>query len=108
MSGQVQVSQSRQGVPTQPRSSFVMDSIIKVFNDLRSLALQHLRTPSPQIVSLIVCLLAVPILILFSSVAGWLVWKNVPKGWVVPVDLQYGYVEVEVTCVRLVRSSLDW
>ncbi|OCB88311.1 hypothetical protein A7U60_g4513 [Sanghuangporus baumii] len=42
---------------------------------------------------------ALPILLLFSFVAGWIVWSTVPIGWRIPVYLQYGavpYADVEV------------
>jgi len=45
---------------------------------------------SPQLVPFIVCLAVIPFLVFFSFVAGWLVWASVPRGWAVPVYLQYG------------------
>lgn len=91
--GQNPVSSSRT-VPVELKSASVLDALAKVFKRFWRLIRRSIRNLSPQLVSLLVCLLAIPILILFSSVAGLLVWKNVPKGWSIPVYLQYGYVVI--------------
>ncbi|KAI5123555.1 hypothetical protein M0805_003374 [Coniferiporia weirii] len=49
-----------------------------------------------------ICLGVLPVLILFSLVAGWLVWNSVAEAWSVPVYLQYGegnspYSEFEIS-----------
>jgi len=45
---------------------------------------------SPQLIPLLICLGAIPILLFFSLVAGWSVWRSVPEGWQIPVYLIYG------------------
>lgn len=87
------VSSSRT-VPIELKSASVLDALANGFKRIWRLIRRSVRKLSPQLVSLLVCLLAIPILILFSSVAGLLVWKNVPKGWSIPVYLQYGYVVI--------------
>jgi len=77
-------------VPIKLKSASLLDALAKVFERFWKLIGRSLRQLSPQLVSLLVCLLAIPILALFSFVAGLLVWKNVPKGWSIPVYLQYG------------------
>jgi len=44
----------------------------------------------PQLITLSVCLLLVPLVVFLSLFAGWFVWKNVAAGWEAPVYLQYG------------------
>lgn len=50
----------------------------------------YLRLVAPQLISLSVCLLLVPLVILLSAFAGWFVWQNIAVGWETPVYLQYG------------------
>lgn len=52
----------------------------------------YIKPVVPQLVSLSVCLLLVPLLVLFSALSGWYVWKNIAIGWSIPVYLHYGYV----------------
>lgn len=88
-----QIPTHRDGrVPIQLKSVSILSTLVDAYNGFWQFANRSLRQLSPQLVALFVCFLAIPILILFSSVAGWLVWRNVPKGWSVPVYLQYGYV----------------
>jgi hypothetical protein len=44
----------------------------------------------PQIIILIAC---IPVLLLVSLVAGYIVRNSVPRGWERRVFLRYGYVE---------------
>ncbi|KAF8577892.1 hypothetical protein K439DRAFT_1363629 [Ramaria rubella] len=44
----------------------------------------------PKMFPLIVCLLCIPVLMFFSGAAGWIVWRNVPVGWKMDANLQYG------------------
>lgn len=53
--------------------------------------LSRLQSVYPKLVPLAICLGVLPILALFSLAAGWVVWRNVPEGWQVPVYLVYGY-----------------
>ncbi|KZP10541.1 hypothetical protein FIBSPDRAFT_801111 [Athelia psychrophila] len=61
----------------------------------------YIRPIVPQLVSLSVCLLLVPLLVLFSALSGWYVWKNIAIGWNIPVYLHYGdgippYAEIQL------------
>lgn len=50
----------------------------------------YLKLVAPQLISLSVCLLLVPLVILVSAFAGWFVWRNIAVGWETPLYLQYG------------------
>ncbi|THH06950.1 hypothetical protein EW145_g3728 [Phellinidium pouzarii] len=50
----------------------------------------RLKALYPKLVPLFICLGALPVLVLFSLVAGWTVWDSIAEGWSVPVYLQYG------------------
>ena len=51
---------------------------------------EFLKLITPQLISLSVCLMLVPLVFLLSAFAGWFVWKNIAVGWETPVYLQYG------------------
>lgn len=53
---------------------------------------ERIRAQYPRLIPLVMCLGVMPLVILLSVIAGWTVWKSVPKGWSIPVHLQYGYV----------------
>ena len=46
----------------------------------------------PNVVPIITIFAALPYLVLYSLIAGWLVWASVPKGWSSPIYLHYGFV----------------
>ena len=50
----------------------------------------YLKLVAPQLISLSVCLMLVPLVFFLSVFAGWFVWKNIAVGWETPVYLQYG------------------
>ena len=50
----------------------------------------YLKLVAPQLISLSVCLMLVPLVFFLSASAGWFVWKNIAVGWETPVYLQYG------------------
>ncbi|KAJ6519679.1 hypothetical protein C8R45DRAFT_952357 [Mycena sanguinolenta] len=60
-----------------------------VFSALSSF-LAFLHPYFPRVVPLLVCLSFVPLLLLLSASAGWIVWRNVAVGWQTPLYLQYG------------------
>ncbi|KAF8898895.1 hypothetical protein BD779DRAFT_1486090, partial [Infundibulicybe gibba] len=70
----------------------VMDStsFTRVPLKLARYVLFLLRSSSPQIIPLFVCLFLVPLVILLSLFAGWIVWNSVATAWDSPLDLQYG------------------
>lgn len=43
-----------------------------------------------HLLPLAICLLCIPILLMMSGAAGWLVWRGIPTGWSEDVYLQYG------------------
>ncbi|TFK30793.1 hypothetical protein FA15DRAFT_608275 [Coprinopsis marcescibilis] len=49
-----------------------------------------LRPYTPQIVPLVVCLLFIPLILVISAFAGYVVWNNLTTGWETPVYMQYG------------------
>ncbi|KAF7985312.1 hypothetical protein HWV62_6491 [Athelia sp. TMB] len=61
----------------------------------------YIRPLVPRLVSLSVCLLLIPLLVLLSALSGLFVWKNIAVGWDVPLYLHYGdgvppYAEVQL------------
>jgi len=58
--------------------------------------LRPIRPLLPHLLPFIVCLLSIPVLVFLSGAAGWMVWKNVPVGWTVDANLQYGYVDMSL------------
>ncbi|KAJ3829805.1 hypothetical protein F5878DRAFT_569514 [Lentinula raphanica] len=51
---------------------------------------QYLRQYTPNIVSLVVFLLFIPLIGTLSLSAGVIIWRNVAVGWQIPLYLQYG------------------
>ncbi|KAJ3803396.1 hypothetical protein GGU11DRAFT_4862 [Lentinula aff. detonsa] len=51
---------------------------------------QHLRRYTPNLVSLSVFLLFIPLICTLSLSAGVIVWRNIAVGWQIPLYLQYG------------------
>lgn len=49
-----------------------------------------LRPFAPQLIPVLICLFLVPLAILLSLTAGFIVWKNVAVGWESPLHLQFG------------------
>jgi hypothetical protein len=71
---------------------------VRISLAILSKCLYLLRPISPQLVPLVICLLLIPLLVMVSISAGWMVYKTVAVGWQVDVYLQYG-------CVCLYQSS---
>src|ERR1700692_1743828 len=63
---------------------------VRLSSALVSRGAGYLKPIAPQLITLSVCLLLVPLIVLLSVFAGWFVWKNVVVGWETPVYLQYG------------------
>ncbi|KAF8349761.1 putative adipose-regulatory protein-domain-containing protein [Amanita rubescens] len=61
-----------------------------VYNAILTSSFNAFRAYAPQIVPLIVCTLLIPLVLVISLLAGWLVWKNASVSWEVPIYLQYG------------------
>ncbi|KAJ8520085.1 hypothetical protein ONZ45_g3042 [Pleurotus djamor] len=83
----------RTSSPSRGRPSRVAAIAYAPISLLLSLAsglVNFLRPFAPQIIPLLVCVLLVPLIILLSAYAGWVVWKSVPVAWQVPLNLQYG------------------
>ncbi|KAL5519052.1 hypothetical protein ACEPAH_735 [Sanghuangporus vaninii] len=86
---------------TSQAPSSLYDSWAKHLSASTESILLRLRARTPQLVRLFICIGALPILLLFSFIAGWIVWSTVPIGWRIPVYLQYGdsavpYADIEV------------
>lgn len=68
-------------------STFVSTPLYQIL----SLVGRSTRPAAPVIISVAVCTIAIPILLLFSLSSGFYVWKSVAVGWEAPLYLQYGY-----------------
>ncbi|KAL5534345.1 hypothetical protein ACEPAG_807 [Sanghuangporus baumii] len=84
-----------------PSPPSLYDSWVKHLSAFTDSILLRLKARTPQLVPLFICIGALPILLLFSFIAGWIVWSTVPIGWRIPVYLQYGdsavpYADIEV------------
>ncbi|KAL5495369.1 hypothetical protein ACEPAI_832 [Sanghuangporus weigelae] len=84
-----------------PSSPTFYDSWAKHLSAFTESILLRLKARTPQLVPLFICIGVLPILLLFSLIAGWIVWSTVPIGWRIPVYLQYGdstvpYADIEV------------
>lgn len=51
-----------------------------------------LRPYAPQIIPVLICILSIPLVILLSVSAGFVVWRSVAVDWEVPIHLQFGCV----------------
>jgi hypothetical protein len=69
----------------------IEDATPTVYNAILASSFNAFRAYAPQIVPLIVCTLLIPLVLVISLLAGWLVWKNASVSWEVPIYLQYGY-----------------
>ena len=89
--------------------SFLYGCVVNVISTLRPYA--------PQLVPILVFAFFIPLAILLSAFAGYIVWTNLSVSWESPLYFQYGYVFflhlfVVVLIVfgamvcRLMRSSL--
>ncbi|EGO05179.1 hypothetical protein SERLA73DRAFT_174147 [Serpula lacrymans var. lacrymans S7.3] len=81
----LQESESNDGSTT----SNVLSFILWPFRILFSM-LSIFRPFAPQIIPLVVCLVLIPVILIFSLYSGYYVWKNVAVGWESPIHLQYG------------------
>ncbi|KAF8973868.1 hypothetical protein BDZ97DRAFT_1900628 [Flammula alnicola] len=63
---------------------------MNLFVAILSRSISTLRPFAPKIVPLLVCSLFIPLILLLSASAGWVVWSNLSVGWEVPLYLQYG------------------
>ncbi|KAJ7275185.1 hypothetical protein B0H12DRAFT_1086139 [Mycena haematopus] len=62
----------------------------RLFFSALSTFIAFLHPYFPRVLPLLVCLSFVPLLLLLSASAGWIVWRNVAVGWQTPLYLQYG------------------
>ncbi|GLB36011.1 putative adipose-regulatory protein (Seipin) [Lyophyllum shimeji] len=68
----------------------VLSSLLRFLLAVASNALSFLRPYAPQIIPVLTCVFIIPLFVLLSSFAGFLVWKNVAVGWETPLHLQFG------------------
>ena len=57
-----------------------------------SVSVAALRPYAPQIIPILVCVLFIPLVILLSVSAGFVVWRSVAVDWETPIHLQFGCV----------------
>jgi hypothetical protein len=60
-----------------------------------------LRPYAPQLVPILVFAIFVPLAILLSAFAGYIVWTNLSVSWEFPLYFQYGYVFLFYLCVAV-------
>jgi hypothetical protein len=72
--------------------SHVVHVPLHLLQSLFSNTFAILRPYAPQIIPVLVCVLFVPLVILLSASAGFLVWKSVAVDWETPIHLQFGCV----------------
>jgi len=80
-----------QGTQTDPQAPNPI--LASIFTPIRFAFLKgfsFLRPIAPQLIPLTIFLLLIPLILLLSVFAGWIVWKNVAVGWETTLDLQYG------------------
>lgn len=68
----------------------VIDTVTDSLRSGGTYILEKFRQASPFYIPLLICLAAIPLLMLLSLFAGWSVWKSVPTGWHKELYLQYG------------------
>jgi len=68
----------------------LLSSALRFFLALASSVFSLLRPFAPQIIPLLICVFIIPLVVLLSLSAGFLVWKNVAVGWESPLHLQFG------------------
>ncbi|KAF8167755.1 hypothetical protein B0H34DRAFT_792449 [Crassisporium funariophilum] len=57
---------------------------------LLSKGLSAVRPYAPRLIPLLVCSFFIPLIIILSLSAGWVVWSSLSVSWEVPLYLQYG------------------
>lgn len=67
----------------EPAISFLYGFVVDVISSLRPYA--------PQLVPILVFAFFVPLAILLSAFAGYIVWTNLSVSWESPLFFQYGY-----------------
>lgn len=73
---------------------------LRILHSFSSITLATLRPYAPQIVPILICLLFIPLVVILSISAGFVVWKNFAVDWETPVHLQFGYVLATVFIVN--------
>ncbi|TFK36853.1 hypothetical protein BDQ12DRAFT_736595 [Crucibulum laeve] len=70
--------------------SYIVNAPFRIVQAVLSNGISTLRPYAPQIIPLAVCVLFIPLVISFSLLAGWSVWKSLSVGWDSPLYFQYG------------------
>jgi len=80
-----------QEIPTSLKTpTSIWRSILAPIRSAFSKGLGFLRPMAPQLISMAVFLLLIPLIVFLSVFAGWIVWRNVAVGWETTLYLQYG------------------
>ena len=69
-----------------------IDAVTEYLHNAGVYVLEKFRQASPLYIPILICLAAIPLLMLLSLFAGWSVWRSVPTGWHRELYLQYGCV----------------
>lgn len=70
--------------------SNLLSSTLRFLLAVASSTLSFLRPFAPQIIPVLICVFIIPLVVLLSLSAGFLVWKNVAVAWESPIHLQFG------------------
>ena len=60
------------------------------WNNAVQTSIRYIRPATPKLVPIAVCLGTIPLLIVLSIAAGWVVYSGIAVGWKSPLHLQYG------------------
>jgi hypothetical protein len=72
--------------------SNVVHSPLRLLHSFSRITVATLRPYAPQIIPVLICVLFIPLVILLSVSAGFVVWRSVAVDWETPIYLQFGCV----------------
>jgi Putative adipose-regulatory protein (Seipin) len=72
--------------------SNVLHVPLRLLHSISSTSIATLRPYAPQIIPVLICVLFIPLVILFSVFAGFVVWRSVAVDWETLIHLQFGCV----------------
>ncbi|KLO17075.1 hypothetical protein SCHPADRAFT_822109 [Schizopora paradoxa] len=78
-----------------------IDAVTEYLQNAGTYVLEKIRQASPLYIPILICLAAIPLLMLLSLFAGWSVWRSVPTGWHRELYLQYGVGSTPYASVEL-------
>lgn len=76
--------------------------VISIFSSVFTV----LRPFAPQLIPIIFCFLFIPVSMILSGAAGFVVWRNVAVGWESPIYLQFGCVVPTLSSNTVIEAHL--